>query len=260
MTRAAAHDIALSARGIVNRFGGQTVHDKLDLDVQAGEILGIGGASGSGKSVLLRTLCGLLQPQAGTVQVDKRPVASLQPAERAAFFGMCFQRGALFSSLTVAENVMLPMREHTQLLPEEQQELASVKLSQVGLDSESRAKFPAALSGGMVKRAALARALALDPRMLLLDEPTAGLDPALADEIDQLIQQLNESLGVTVVVVTHDLATLFTVCDRVAVLAKGRIVVGTPAAILGAKQSAVREFLSGHRVETLKAAMGKRTS
>jgi phospholipid/cholesterol/gamma-HCH transport system ATP-binding protein len=258
MTDARAGDIALSARGIVNRFGTQTVHDGLDLDIESGEVLGIAGGSGSGKSVLLRTLCGLHHPQAGTLLVGERPVASLLPAERAAFFGMLFQRGALFSSLTVAENVMLPMREHTRLSRDEQEELATVKLALVGLDAESRTKFPAALSGGMIKRAALARALALDPRVLLLDEPTAGLDPKLADGIDQLIQQLNESLGVTVVVVTHDLDTLFTVCDRVAVLTEGKVVVDTPASMLVAKQPGVREFLSGARVEAVKAAMATR--
>ena len=258
MTDARTSEITLSARGIVNRFGSQTVHGGLDLDVESGEVLGIAGGSGSGKSVLLRTLCGLHRPQAGAMLVGERPVASLLPAERAAFFGMLFQRGALFSSLTVAENVMLPMREHTRLGRDEQEELAAVKLSLVGLDAESRTKFPAALSGGMVNRAALARALALDPRVLLLDEPTAGLDPSLADGIDQLIQQLNESLGVTVVVVTHDLDTLFTVCDRVAVLAEGKVVVGTPASMLAAKQTGVREFLSGQRVEAVRAAMAIR--
>jgi phospholipid/cholesterol/gamma-HCH transport system ATP-binding protein len=258
MTSAHASDLTLSARGIVNRFGSQTVHDELDLDIESGEVLGIAGGSGSGKSVLLRTLCGLHRPQAGVVLVGGRPVASLLPAERAAFFGMLFQRGALFSSLTVAENVMLPMREHTRLSRDEQEELAAVKLSLVGLDAESRTKVPSALSGGMVKRAALARALALDPRVLLLDEPTAGLDPNLADGIDQLIRKLNESLGVTVVVVTHDLETLFTVCDRVAVLAEGKVVVGTPAKMLAAKQAGVRAFLSGPRVESAKTAMAHR--
>ena len=246
----------MSARGIVNRFGKQTVHNGLDLDIVSGEILGIAGGSGSGKSVLLRTLAGLHRPQAGKVLAGGRLVASLLPAERAAFFGMLFQHGALFSSLTVAENVMLPMREHTQLARDEQEALAAVKLSLAGLEADAGAKFPAALSGGMAKRAALARALALAPRVLLLDEPTAGLDPNLADGIDQLIRQLNETLGVTVVVVTHDLNTLFSVCDRVAVLAEGKVTVGTPAQMLRTKQAGVHEFLSGPRVEAARAAMG----
>ena len=245
----------MSARGIVNRFGKQTVHDKLDLDIAMGEILGIAGGSGSGKSVLLRTLAGLHQPQAGKVLAGGRPVVSLLPAERAAFMGMLFQHGALFSSLTVAENVMLPMREHTQLARDDQEALAAVKLSLTGLEAAAGAKFPSALSGGMAKRAALARALALDPRVLLLDEPNAGLDPNAADGLDLLIRQLNETLGVTVVVVTHDLNTLFSVCDRVAVLADGKITVGTPAKMIRAKQAGVHEFLSGPRVEVAKAAM-----
>ena len=253
MTEAAVDRNIMSAHGIVNRFGKQTVHDKLDLDIVSGEVLGIAGGSGSGKSVLLRTLAGLHTPQAGKVLAGGRPVASLLPAERAAFFGMLFQHGALFSSLTVAENIMLPMREHTSLAPDEQEALATVKLVLAGLDADARGKFPSALSGGMVKRAALARALALDPRVLLLDEPTAGLDPNLADGIDQLIRQLNETLGVTVVVVTHDLNTLFSVCDRVAVLADGKIAVGTPARMMRAKEAGVHAFLSGPRAEVAMA-------
>ena len=253
MTVAAVDRNIMSAHGIVNRFGKQTVHDKLDLDIVSGEVLGIAGGSGSGKSVLLRTLAGLHTPQAGKVLAGGHPVASLLPAERAAFFGMLFQHGALFSSLTVAENIMLPMREHTPLAPDEQEALATVKLVLAGLDADARNKFPSALSGGMVKRAALARALALDPRVLLLDEPTAGLDPNLADGIDQLIRQLNETLGVTVVVVTHDLNTLFSVCDRVAVLADGKITVGTPARMMRAKEAGVHAFLSGPRAEVAMA-------
>jgi phospholipid/cholesterol/gamma-HCH transport system ATP-binding protein len=255
MTEHKPADVVMSARGIVNRFGKQTVHDGLDLDIAAGEVLGIAGGSGSGKSVLLRTLAGLHRPQAGDVLADGRPVTSLLPAEKAAFLGMLFQHGALFTSLTVAENVELPLREHTQLTHEEQQALAAIKLALAGLDAEACAKLPAALSGGMVKRAALARALALDPRVLLLDEPTTGLDPSAADGIDQLIRQLNETLGVTVVVVTHDLNTLFSVCDRVAVLANGKVTVDTPAKLLSDKQEGVRQYLSGPRVEYAKAAL-----
>jgi phospholipid/cholesterol/gamma-HCH transport system ATP-binding protein len=239
----------MSARGIVNRFGKQTVHDKLDLDIVAGEVLGIAGGSGSGKSVLLRTLAGLHTPQAGKVQAGGRPIASLSPGERAAFMGMLFQHGALFTSLTVAENVMLPMREHTLLTEAEQKALAAVKIALAGLEADAGIKFPAALSGGMTKRAALARALALDPRVLLLDEPTTGLDPNSADGIDRLIRQLNESLGVTVVVVTHDLNTLFSVCDRVAVLADGKITAGTPEKLMRSKEAGVHAFLSGSRVD-----------
>ncbi|MEP7156671.1 MAG: ATP-binding cassette domain-containing protein [Betaproteobacteria bacterium] len=244
----------MSATGIVNRFGKQTVHDGVDLDVKAGEVLGIAGGSGSGKSVLLRTLAGLNIPKAGKVMADGRPVAELTPAERAAFMGMLFQHGALFSSLTVAENITLPMREHTDLEAAEREVLAAIKLGMAGLDAGAGAKFPSELSGGMVKRAALARALALDPRVLMLDEPTAGLDPGAADGIDELIEQLNSTLGVTVVVVTHDLNTLFGVCDRVAVLANGKITVGTPEKMLRSKEAGVHDFLSGTRVETARAA------
>ena len=247
----------LSAHGIINRFGQQTVHDGVDLDIVAGEVLGIAGGSGSGKSVLLRTLAGLHKPQAGDVLANGRAVAAMRPAERAAFMGMLFQRGALFSSLTVADNIMLPMREHTTLQLEEQQALAAVKLALAGLEPEAGGKLPSTLSGGMVKRAAMARALALDPRVLLLDEPTAGLDPSAADGIDELINQLNVALGITVVVVTHDLNTLFGVCDRVAVLAERKLTVGTPAAMLRHKQSGVRDYLSGPRVEAARAAMAR---
>jgi len=255
MTESKPATTVMSARGIVNRFGTQTVHDQLDLDITAGEVLGIAGGSGSGKSVLLRTLAGLHQPQAGEVLADGRPVTSLLPAEKAAFLGMLFQHGALFTSLTVAENVELPLREHTQLAVDEQQALAAIKLALAGLDAEACAKLPAELSGGMTKRAALARALALDPRVLLLDEPTTGLDPSAADGIDKLIRQLNESLGVTVVVVTHDLNTLFSVCDRVAILANGKVIVDTPPQLLNSKQDGVRKYLSGSRVDYAKAAM-----
>ena len=247
--------VIMSAKGIVNRFGKQTVHDGVDIDVMAGEVLGIAGGSGSGKSVLLRTLVGLNIPQAGEVTVEGRPVSQLSPAERAAFMGMLFQQGALFSSLTVLENIMLPMREHTGLEPAEQEVLAAIKLGMVGLETAAGAKLPSALSGGMVKRAALARALALDPRVLLLDEPTSGLDPVAADGIDELIGQLNETLGVTVVVVTHDLNTLFGVCDRVAVLAEGHLTVGTPEKMLHSKVAGVHAFLSGPRVDTARSAI-----
>ena len=250
----------MSARSIVNRFGKQTVHDHLDIDIIAGEVLGIAGGSGSGKSVLLRTLAGLHTPQAGKVLAAGRPVAALLPAERAAFMGMLFQHGALFSSLTVAENIMLPMREHTELSAEEQASLAAVKLALAGLEPDAANKFPATLSGGMVKRAALARALALDPRVLLLDEPTAGLDPTAADGIDELIKQLNQALSITVIVVTHDLNTLFGVCDRVAVLADGKINVGTPAKMLRDKHAGVHDFLSGPRIEVARAAMALRAA
>ncbi|MEO8383708.1 MAG: ATP-binding cassette domain-containing protein [Betaproteobacteria bacterium] len=252
-----AENIILSAHGIVNRFGKQTVHNGIDIDVVRGEVLGIAGGSGSGKSVLLRTLAGLHIPTKGKVLAGASPVDHLSAVDRAAFFGMLFQHGALFSSLTTLENIMLPMREHTQLTEAEQIELAHIKLAMAGLEPDAAAKYPSTLSGGMVKRAALARALALDPRVLLLDEPTAGLDPNLADGIDELIGSLNENLGVTVVVVTHDLNTLFGVCDRMAILVDGKISIGKPEVLARSKLKGVHDYLSGPRVDFAMAALNK---
>jgi phospholipid/cholesterol/gamma-HCH transport system ATP-binding protein len=222
-----ASEPILSAKGIVNRFGKQLVHDKVSLEVHAGEILGIAGGSGSGKSVLLKTLIGLHRPDSGKVLLNGQPIASIGPSEKAAQIGVLFQQGALFSSLSVAQNVMLPMREHTDLPVGEQETLAAVKLELAGMPADSALKFPSELSGGMVKRAALARALALDPRILVLDEPTSDLDSLTASGIDALILKLNQGLGITVVIVTHDLNTLFGICDRVAVLADHKLTVDT---------------------------------
>ena len=237
----------LSARGIVNRFGRQKVHDGIDLDVKAGEVLGVAGGSGSGKSVLLRTLTGLRRPDAGEVSVAGRPVDGLRDAEKAFLFGVLFQQGALFSSLSVAQNVMLPLAMHSDLSDAERERVAAMKLELAGFEAKDGAKFPSELSGGMVKRAALARALALDPRILFLDEPTSGLDPLVADGIDALIVELNKALGVTVVVVTHDLDTLFSVCDRIAVLAEGKVTVGTLAELRRSRQPWIHDFLNGPR-------------
>jgi phospholipid/cholesterol/gamma-HCH transport system ATP-binding protein len=245
-------EVLLSARGIVNRFGSQVVHDGISLDIFAGEIIGIVGASGSGKSVLLKTLIGLRRPDVGEVLLNDKKIEAIGPAEKAALIGVLFQQGALFSSLSVAQNIMLPMREHTDLPQEEQETLAAVKLALAGLTSDTGAKFPSELSGGMVKRAALARALALDPRILFLDEPTSGLDPLIASGIDELILQLNQSLYVTVVVVTHDLTTLFTVCDRIAVLVEKKITIGTPQDLLQSHQPWIHEFFHGPRAEGAK--------
>jgi phospholipid/cholesterol/gamma-HCH transport system ATP-binding protein len=240
----------LSARGIVNRFGRQVVHDKLDLEVEPGEILGIAGGSGSGKSVLLKTLTGLRMPDAGEVLLDGKPVRAIAAADRAALIGVLFQQGALFSSLSVAQNVMLPMREHTGIPEEEQRRLAALKLALAGLPADTGIKLPGALSGGMVKRAALARALALDPKVLFLDEPTSGLDPTSAAGIDELIQQLNAALGITFVIVTHDLATLFGICHRVAVLAEGTVTIDTPEALRESADPRIQAFFSGPRADT----------
>ena len=239
----------LSARGIVNRFGKQVVHDQIDLDIVPGEILGIAGGSGSGKSVLLKTLIGLRQPDAGEVLLDGKPPASISAAQRASLIGVLFQQGALFSSLSVAQNVMLPMREHTKLAAPTQERIAAMKLALAGLPADSGIKYPSALSGGMVKRAAFARALALDPRIVFLDEPTADLDPISASGIDALIQQLNHTLGITFVIVTHDLTTLFTVCHRIAVLVDHKITVDTAEKLMQSDHPWIQEFFHGPRAE-----------
>ena len=239
----------LSARGITNRFGKQEVHDEISLDVLPGEILGIAGGSGSGKSVLLKTLTGLHRPNKGEVVVNGKPIAAIGNTERASLMGVLFQHGALFSSLSVVQNVMLPMREHTQLPEDDRERIAAMKLELAGLPADTGIKLPSELSGGMVKRAALARALALDPRILFLDEPTSGLDPATAGGIDELIVKLNAGLGVTVVVVTHDLNTLFSVCQRVAVLVDRKVVVDTVDNLRRSDHPWIHEFLHGPRAQ-----------
>jgi len=242
-------DSILSARDIVNRFGKQVVHDKLSLDITRGEIIGIAGGSGSGKSVLLKTLIGLRQPDAGEVLLNGKAVASIGASERASLIGVLFQQGALFSSLSVAQNIMLPMREHTTLPVEEQEQIAAMKLALAGLPADTGIKPPSALSGGMVKRAAFARALALDPKILFLDEPTSDLDAIAAGGIDALILQLNKSLGVTVVIVTHDLTTLLTVCRRIAVMVDKQVTVDTADKLVKSDHPWIREFFHGPRAE-----------
>lgn len=224
----AAREAIIEVRGLRNQFGSQVVHDNLDLDVYKGEILGVVGGSGSGKSVLLRSIIGLNRPTAGSVKIFGEDVLHLSPTERSKLeqrFGVLFQNGALFSSLTVAENVMVPLREHHDVPQDLMQRLAALKIALAGLPADAGAKYPSELSGGMVKRAALSRSLALDPDILFLDEPTAGLDPIGAAAFDQLILTLRESLGLTVFLITHDLDTLYTICDRVAVISKKRVLI-----------------------------------
>ncbi|MEC9369603.1 MAG: ABC transporter ATP-binding protein [Pseudomonadota bacterium] len=222
----------ISVRGLAKKFGSQQIWDGLDLDVYRGEILGIVGGSGQGKSVLLRVITGLVKPDAGQVEVFGRDTSTLNREERIEMeerWGVLFQDGALFSSLTVMQNIQVPMREHLDLPQSIMDDLAFLKIAMVGLPANAAHKYPSELSGGMRKRAGLARALSLDPEIVFLDEPTAGLDPIGASAFDQLIRKLQQTLGLTVYMVTHDLDTIFTVCDRVAVLADRRIVrTGSP--------------------------------
>jgi phospholipid/cholesterol/gamma-HCH transport system ATP-binding protein len=222
----------IQVRGLVNRFGAQTVHEDLDLDVRRGEILGVVGGSGTGKSVLMRSILGLRIPNEGQISVlgaDARSddTQARQHIERNT--GVLFQDGALFSSLTVGENVQVPLKEHHPELPDSwRYELALLKVKLAGLPADAIGKLPSQLSGGMRKRAGLARALALDPPLLFLDEPTAGLDPIGAAAFDRLIKTLQEALGLTVFLITHDLDTLYAICDRVAVLADRKVIAIAP--------------------------------
>jgi phospholipid/cholesterol/gamma-HCH transport system ATP-binding protein len=240
----------ISLRGIVNRFGVQVVHDGVDLDIRRGEVMGIVGGSGSGKSVLLRTIIGLNRPVAGTVEVLGKAMLGLSDTERRRIeehWGVLFQSGALFSSLTVLENIEAPIKEHTAISPTLREQLAELKIRLVGLAPDAAAKFPSELSGGMKKRAGLARALALDPEILFLDEPTAGLDPIGAAEFDDLIKSLQQSLGLTVVMVTHDLDSLMAICDRIAVLVDKKIKVGTLAELQSDQHPWIKSYFHGAR-------------
>lgn len=241
----------IEVRGLRNQFGTQVVHDSLDLDVRRGEILGVVGGSGTGKSVLLRSIVGLHRPVAGSVRIFGEDFTTMSPPQRVRIerrFGVLFQQGALFSSLTVCENVALPLIEHAKLSKREAAQIADLKIALAGLPADAGCKYPADLSGGMVKRAALARALALDPDLLFLDEPTAGLDPIGAAAFDELIVTLRDALGLTVFLVTHDLDTLYAIADRVAVLAERRVLVNdTLAAVAATDDAWIREYFHGPR-------------
>jgi phospholipid/cholesterol/gamma-HCH transport system ATP-binding protein len=244
-------DPLIRVRGLENRFGTHIVHQDLDIDLYPGEILGVVGGSGTGKSVLLRSIVGLLRPSGGNISVFGRNLQTLSWAERSQLerrFGMLFQGGALFSSLNLQENVALPLIEHAGLKRAEAQHLGRLKLALAGLSPEAALKYPAELSGGMVKRAALARALALDPEVLFLDEPTAGLDPIGAAAFDQLILTLRDALGISVFLVTHDLDTLYSICDRVAVLARRKVLVAASLDEVAATDDEwIQEYFHGPR-------------
>jgi phospholipid/cholesterol/gamma-HCH transport system ATP-binding protein len=248
----------IEVTGLVSAFGDHVVHENLDLTVLRGEVMGVVGGSGAGKSVLLNTIIGLREPQAGAVKVFGQDLqrASMRRwtvIERR--WGVLFQRGALFSNLTVQENVAAPMFEHTGLSKKEAHELADLKIALVGLGPEAGSLKPAELSGGMIKRASLARALALDPELLFLDEPTSGLDPISAAAFDELIKDLSDSLELTVFMITHDLDTLYEITDRVAVIADKHVVACAPIAELEhADHPWIREYFQGPRGRAARAA------
>ena len=244
-------DIAIRVRGLKTAYGNHVVHEALDLDVRRNEVLGVIGPSGTGKSVLLRAIVGLKRPELGDVEVFGQDVLALQGRDHDALqrlWGIMFQDGALFSNLTVQENVMVPMKEHTDLPLPLARELADQKIRMAGLETWAGQKYPSDLSGGMRKRAALARALALDPPILFLDEPTAGLDPITAQGFDALVRELQTSLGFTVFLVTHDVDTLAVTCDRIAVLGEKRVLaVGTMDELRQVDHPWIQDYFGGPR-------------
>ena len=240
--------------GLVNRFGAQVVHDGLDLEVRPNEIFGIVGGSGSGKSVLLRTILGLRRPQDGTVELYGRDIQRLSQPERLMLVQSCgvtFQNGALISSLNVAQNIQLPLREYHPMSEKALDELVQLNLSLVGLPPDAAGKYPAQLSGGMTKRAALARALSLEPKLLFLDEPTSGLDPISAAAFDELLLYLHTELKLTVVMITHDLDSLFRTCNRVGAIVEGRMITDTVDGILQNAHPWIHEYFHGPRAHAV---------
>lgn len=252
-------DAVIRLRGLRSAFGPTVVHEDLDLDVHRGEVLGVVGGSGTGKSVLLRTIAGLRRPQGGSIGIFGHDALAADESTRAAIdarMGVMFQDGALFSALTVRENVEVPMHKIASLPPGLRSDLADLKIGLVGLPWSAGDKYPSELSGGMRKRAGLARALALDPEILFLDEPTAGLDPIGAAAVDILVRQLSQALGLTVFLVTHDLDTLHATCDRIAVLAERKVLVtGTMADMLEVDHPWVQEYFTGPRARAATATM-----
>lgn len=255
---------AICIRGLVNKFGDAVIHDGLDLDVRSGEILGVVGGSGTGKSVLMRSIIGLQIPDAGEIEVYGKTLSEIADEEESRDlrrrWGVMFQGGALFSTLSVAENIQVPLREYYPRLDQKLlDEIAAYKVAMVGLPSDAGPKYPAELSGGMVKRAGLARALALDPALLFLDEPTAGLDPIGAAKFDELIRELADTMGLTVFLITHDLDSLYATCDRVAVLAEKKVIaIGTIPELLATEHPWIQDYFNGPRGRA--AAGGNQTA
>jgi len=251
MRQAPQAETVIEVSGVCTRFGSAVVHDHVSLSVRRGEIFALVGGSGSGKSTLLREIIMLQRPQAGSIRVFGREVLDLDEdgaLELRRRWGVLFERGALFGALTVLQNVALVLREHTDLSAELIEEIATLKILRTGLPASAVHKYPSELSGGMRKRAGLARAIALDPELLFLDEPTAGLDPTSASGIDELVLQLKELFGLTIMVVTHDLDSLWRVADRVAVLGEGRVVgIGTMEELAQADHPVIREYFYGPR-------------
>lgn len=256
-TKPQQRDKLIEVKNLVNRFGDNVVHEALSLDLYRGEILGIIGGSGSGKSVLLRTMLGLHRPTSGEVLIEGRNLNKLSQEDTDNIektWGVLFQDGALFSGLTTLDNVAFPLREYTKLDDAAIEHIALFKLQTTGLGPEVADLYPASLSGGMVKRAGLARALALDPKILFLDEPTAGLDPLAAAAFDDLLLELRSILGLTVVIITHDLDTLVRVCDRIAMIVDKKIVSGTLDEMMQNKQEHIHEYFHGPRMHAVREA------
>lgn len=251
-------EVIISVRGLRNQFGAQVIHDRLDLDIYRGEVLGIVGGSGTGKSVLLRTILGINRPAAGRIEIFGKVRGEMSHADEKAIerrWGVLFQDGALFSSLTVAQNIQVALKEHLHMPQRLMDEIAAIKIGLVGLPPDAGPKFPSELSGGMRKRAGLARALALDPEIVFLDEPTAGLDPIGASAFDELIKNLQATLGLTVFMVTHDLDSLYAICDRIAVLAEKKVLVtGTIQEMMTQEHPWIREYFHGPRGRAAMAA------
>lgn len=252
--------LAVDVQGLRTQFGRQVIHDNLDLQIRAGEVFGIVGGSGTGKTVLIRTIIGLIRPRKGEIRVFGQDTQSAGRAmkELRQQWGIMFQDGALFSSLTVAENIEVPLKEHTRLTARERQEVVKLKLQLADLEQSAGNKFPAELSGGMRKRAGLARALALDPRIVFFDEPTAGLDPIAAARFDELVLNLQDSLGLTVVMITHDLDSLYRDCSRIGVLLNKQAIVGTIDEVAARENPWIQDYFGGPRGRAAAYAMQQR--